>query len=183
MDKINVFPEIYNFEFAPTFAAGYTGPGEVEYAYRREARRTFSPGDAEQAFALVCGEILQLKMGEAVFTGPLPSQVKSGLSVTLQPEDPGRHSDYCFGRIELALRSDDRAVLQTNSEKLLLTLPDFTWLTVNSSLQKNPVTFCRITSGNSGQIFAVNSGGIRGYGMELAFLFCICITPPAAEFC
>ena len=127
--------------------------------------------------------MLQLKIGESFCSGSLPPQLKEGFSVALRPDDPGAQCDYCFGRITLAGRSADREKLLLQCEKLLLTLPCFKWLTINSALQQSAVTYCRITPEGRGRELTANSGGVRGYGMELDFSFCICVTPPAAEIC
>ena len=181
MIENNIFSGICNRELYPSFVSGYTGPGEAEESSRLESRLNFNPGDAGQAFALLCAEVLKLKMGVSVCIGSLPPQTKEGFAVVLHPDDPGMLCDYCFGRITLAGRSADRGKLLLQCEKLLLALPCFKWLTVNSSLQQNAVTFCRIEPAGRGRELSANGGGIRGYGMELDFSFCICVTPPAAE--
>ena len=181
MTDNNIFSVICNRDLAPAFVSGYTGPGEAQESSRLEARLNFNTCDAEQAFALLCAELLQLKMGESFCTGSLLPQMKEGFSVVLHPDDPGAHCDYCFGRITLSGRSADREKLLLQCEKLLLTLPGFKWLTVNSALQQRAVTFCRIVPEGRGRELSANSGGVRGYGMELDFSFCICVTPPAAE--
>lgn len=181
MTENNMFSGICNRELSPSFISGYTGPEEADESSRFEARLNFNTCDAEQAFALLCAELLSLKMGESFCTGSFSPQMKEGFSVVLHPADPGADCDYCFGRITLSGRSADREKLLLQCEKLLLTLPGLTWLTVNSSLQQNAVTFCRIAPEGRGRELSANSGGIRGYGMELDFSFCICVTPPAAE--
>ena len=176
------FNNTFNRELSPSFNFGYTGPGTGDFSERLRARQEFDAAEAEKAFAVLCGEILEQEYGSEIFCGKLPEGVRNGSAVRLLAGDPGLENDYLEGKISFFSRDRSREKVLRNCSCLLVTLPLLKWLTIDSLLQKKPVTICSMSLAEAPVEKEVNGAGLGVTGVELIFDFKVCITPPAAEF-
>ena len=171
-----------NAKLSPVIDFGYTGPGTADAAERSRARREFDTGDVEKALTVLCGEILKLEYDREIFCTKIPEQVRNASAMRLLAGDPGADEDYCEGKISFFIRDREREKVLKTCNYLLITLPFFRWVTVNSSLQKRAVTISRISVAQDPEEMEVNGAGLTVTGVELIFDLRVCITPPAAEF-
>lgn len=174
--------EPYNASLSPVFEYGYTGPGTDDISERSRARREFSVCDVEKALTVLCGEILEQEYGREIFYGKLPEQIRNGSVVRLLAGNPGVNQDYWEGKISFFTRDRSREKVLQSISLLLVTLPLFKWLTINSSLQNAAVTISSISIAGEPEEMEVNGSGLTGTGVELILNLRVCITPPAAEF-
>lgn len=172
----------YNTKLSPVIDLGYTGPGTADAEERSRTRREFDVCDVEKSLTVLCGEILKLEYDRKIFCTEIPEQVRNASAVRLLAGNPGADEDYWEGKISFFIRDRDREKVLKTCNYLLITLPCFRWVTVNSSLQKRAVTISSIGVAQEPEEMEVNGAGLKGTGVELIFNLRVCITPPAAEF-
>ena len=169
-----------NAELDPVFISGYTGPGTGSAEERLRARQQFKIRDAELALSLLVAELFELKIDKNVFPGTLPESAGEIFALEVTTDNAGNKRDYWEGTALLRGRSSDRIALQEKFSRLIQFLPLSDWLTVNSSIQENAVTFCRITPAGSTGKTPYPADGVSGSTKELKLDLRICITPPEA---
>ena len=182
MEQVLLSEKTVNTELAPVFVPGYTGPVSLGYGQRSLARQKLNVSDIEKGFAVLCAELLSLKIGQELFIEKLPDTLRDGCVVTLLPGDPGGNCDYWNGRILFAGRARQKEKIRQYCSRLLVSLPLLKWLTVNSALQQNAVTFCCFSVGEPVSGEKVNAAGTEGYGTQIVFDLKVCVTPPEPEF-
>lgn len=168
----------YNDFSDASFTYGYTGPVRKTPAGRLEARRSLKLLDIELAFAAFCSHVSE---DQEILAGPFPPGMHDGFSVSVIPGSTGGNTDHWLGRLKLHCRCTDRSRLLELCGKLLNSLPLQDWLTVDSSLQGNAVTFCRITPLAPGIPSGINISGVTGHECELVFEADVCVTPPEPQ--